>query len=311
MIIIFNKNNYSRSIIRSAVLLFLTLLLSQFTYADRNKNNANQSEGFVLKKVNSHFEPVLHNRETVIIPKTNIKVGAYSYVLSNGEEVPELGFLIDNDQFYYVKEESVACSHSDAHYGVFDQFFLVDGYAYGASHNRTMYLFKYTTHSVVLLDIVSQAYVNTVGMDFATAYSGEKKYGFLGHNLPPMWTPISDIDKDGHPEINLIILFGEEAFELYMEIVNEKLKVDLNPNIYKPLYEKDKITYKNDIKSIPYFFYGFLSKNITLSQIKKAMESGEIPNWAVVLIENTGKWNAAFHADNQNFELIKYDLKRN
>jgi hypothetical protein len=308
MTINFRKNNYLQRFIRVAVLLLITMLFTQFSYADRSNEKTPQPEGFVLKKVNSHYEPVLHYDETVTIPGTNIKVGEYSYVLSNGDEVPKLGFLIDNDQFYYVKEESVACSHSDANYGVFDHFFLVDGYAYGASHNRTMYLFKYTTHSVVLLDIISQAWVNQNGIDFATAYPGEVKYGFLGSNPPTIWTPISDIDKDGNPEINLIIFLDDQVIELYLEIFNEKLKVDLNPNLYKSLYEKDKATYKNGKKPISYFFYGYLSKNLNLNQIKKAMKSGDIPYQAVDLIENTTKWNAAFHDDNQNFELIKYEL---
>ncbi|MBI5562741.1 MAG: hypothetical protein HY894_07835 [Deltaproteobacteria bacterium] len=97
-------------------------------------------------------------RAWVVLPGSRIKAGSFRYYLGsyfsarhNIEEVEETckaGLPFD-DALYCVESSDVG---GDPSFGVYKDYFLMDSWAYGASHNRTMHLFRYDKGSARLLD---------------------------------------------------------------------------------------------------------------------------------------------------------------
>ena len=274
------------------------------------------SEGFRLIKVNSHYEPELSEKPGIIIPGTNIKAGSYKYIAANGNEVSRLGFLIDKKSFYFVQSSEYDLG-GDSNFGVYKNYLVMDSWGYGSTsgHNRLMFLFKYDKTSVKLLDIIGQAYVGLYGLDFVSAYIKETaKFGSLGENFRLVWMDIRDIDNDGNPEIKLLISMGhhfETVFELYLSIVRDKLKLNLNPEMYRPLFEREKQMAQPKIKPDAYYIYGFLSKKLELEKIKTFLKGDKDQYERVItILKNVKKWDVAFHdIGNEKFVLIQYYLQ--
>jgi len=293
------------------IIFCIFLFIVPFAHAEKKIE-----DGFVLKRVDSHYEPELHYKQVVTLPGTNIKFGAFKYISSaiqEFDEIPKCGFLIDNKSFYFVEE--TVCSYGDAHYGVYGHYFVMDGYAFGASHNRTMYLFKYDKHSVHLLDVVGEAYVNNADglMDFRSDYPDIKKYG-IDYYWNPVILTAKDIDGDGNPDIELRIYTCTDRvpdFSLYLSIINDKLRVNLKPELYKPLYEEVKRLSEGKSRPIAYYVYGYLIKQISIKEIRTKLRNDKYCYHIIKLLENSGKWDAAFHeCSGEKFNLIQYDLDR-
>lgn len=267
------------------------------------------SGDFKLIKDDSHYEPKLTLSEYayrgIILPDTNIKVGSYEYIADNGKEVGRLGFLIDNKRFYYVKSDEYNLCGGGFNYSVYNGYLIVDssGYCSAVGANHLMFLFKYDKNTVHLLDVIGQAYIGTYGMDFSL--KGDEKRG-------KYWRKdIKDIDQDGKPEIGLRVIIGhhsEPPFMLYLEIANDYVQVDFNPELYKPLFEEEN----KKTKSIRYYIYGFLSKKIELQKIKSILKADKNKYQLIVsLLENIENWDAAFHNVNgEKFVLMQYNIER-
>lgn len=261
------------------------------------------SGDFKLKKINSHYEPELRlDYSGIVLPGTNIKAGSYTYIADNGDEVSSLGFLIDSKQFYFVESDEYDFT-GDTTYGVYNGYFIIDSAGYGSTigANHLMFLFKYKKESVQLLDVVRQAYIGFYGMDFRLI-NNEKIGDYWKAN-------VKDIDGDGKPEIKLLI---EDSFELYFEIHDNCLRVDLNPELYKPLFNREKNRIQSKGKSDEYYIYGFLSKKLTLNKIKNMTKANrDQSKFIITLLENSEKWNSAFHDHgDEKFVLKQYNLKR-
>jgi len=268
------------------------------------------SEGFKLKKVGSHYEPELIG-ESITLPDTEIRAGTYKYISDNVGEIEKLGFLVNSRQFYFVQSNEY--SHCDeANYGVNKGYFVIDGWGYGSvsGHNRLMFLFRYDKDYVRLLDVIGQAYVASYGMDFVSITNPKEKRGYLS----PLKTDVKDVDGNGRPEIKIEIYTGDKsppAFELYLEIVNDRLQVNFNSKLYKPLFENVKRKYKGKIKPVSYYVYGFLMKRIGIERIKTELAGDKDRFYVVKLLENVDKWNSAFHdLGDEKFELLQYNLSR-
>ncbi|MBI5810732.1 MAG: hypothetical protein HZB21_06055, partial [Deltaproteobacteria bacterium] len=165
--------------------------------------------------------------EWVVLPGTKIKAGSFRYLYGFfytkrnrevEEETCKAGLLFD-DALYYVESSDVG---GDTSFGVYKDYFLMDSWAYGASHNRTMYLFRYDKSSARLLDQIGvAALAKGVWMDFMAAYTGhgDMKYGYLGDaHKGPMWMRLGDFDHDGNPEVEIVILrenYDEVIFDLF------------------------------------------------------------------------------------------------
>jgi hypothetical protein len=290
------------------------------------------SEGFKLIKVNSNYEPEIS--EGIILPGTNIKAGSFTYIVDKikGEETLKAGLLI-KDKIYYVESDKYAHVQAKSwleytgtfdpgggtNFGIFKDYFVMDAYSIGASHNRKMFLFRFNEDTAQLLDVIVEAYVNNIGMDFISAYEKTDKILAVGE-IPRIfkytnvsWINIKDIDGDGKPEFKIVI--REKRFELYFEIANDRLQVDLNPDLYKPLFESEKLK-KTKRKSDAYYIYGFLAKELDLKKIKSMLEGtgkkqSEQYGRVVHLLERYKKWDSAFHDYLGEKPILKqYSLKR-
>jgi hypothetical protein len=290
------------------------------------------SGDFKLIKVDSHYEPEIS--EGIIPPGTNIKAGIFTYVIdeAKADETSKAGLLI-KDKLYYVESDKYAHMQpkgrldytgefdlgGDPNFGIYKDYFVMDAYASGASHNRKMFLFRFNKDTTRLLDVIVEAYVNNIGMDFISAYEKTDKVVPIGE-IPRIfkhthvsWINIEDIDGDGKPEFKIVI--REKWFELYFEIANDRLQVDLNPDLYKPLFEREKLK-KTKRKSDAYYIYGFLAKELDLKKIKTMLEGTSKKSYeqygrVVALLEGYKKWDSAFHNYLGEKPILKqYNLKR-
>lgn len=316
-----------------------------------------RAAGFVLKKTELGYEPEAY--EAVALPGTNFKAGSFRFVIDEDNETAKAGVLVSNEILYYVEHERYARvpftgkwfdygevfdAGGDCNYGVYNDYFTLDCWAYGSvsGHNRRMFLFRVSKDTVELLDIIGRAYVEVsgkkYGLDFVSMYNGER--------TKPVWVDVRDFDNDGNPEVELQIerghrtdfIFQLQVFSLYFEIADDKLKLDPNPVLYKPLFDQarlddpsKRVSYVYSIqgegfpdlvptspkrKSDAYYIYGFLSGELKLDEIKSSLEpDGELYEGqyksVVPLLENRDKWDDGFHfAPAERPVLLNYELNR-
>lgn len=281
----------------------LALALSQLAFA----------EGFKLVSINSRLEPELAEKPGVVLPGTSITAGSYTYVTANGQDVGRLGFLVRSDRLLYVDSNEYALG-GDTHYGVHGNYFVMDAWGYGSTsgHNRLMFLCRFDkTGEVKLLDVIGKAYLESYGMDFMSQVVTASSSGVTATTTKPYWIDINDHDNNGEPEI--IVRIASINFFLYVEIANERMRINLNPALYEPLFnEEEKKRRSAEMTSDAYYVYGFLAKKIDLKQINLALnQNKERSNRIIALLGNVGKWDAAFHDfGGEEFMMKKYDFKR-
>ncbi|MBI5562742.1 MAG: hypothetical protein HY894_07840 [Deltaproteobacteria bacterium] len=174
-------------------------------------------------------------------------------------------------------------------------------------------------------------------MDFMPDYAKGNKPGYdRSSDKSPVWMDIADIDHDGNPElaigIDREIYYNETAFNLFFEIKDDRLRLDLNPVLYRPLFVKEKKKAKGKrFKRDAYYIYGFLSGEFTLDKVK-ALLKDELYVAAttrffmeeygikydqyvsvVPLLESRDNW-FKYHRDEpigvKPEEMIKYEIKR-
>lgn len=308
------KREYQNDLLSGKLLLALFFFLSAFL----SSVPQSYSGEFVLKKIDSRNEPESYG-PVIIFPGTDIKAGEYRYLSDNNNELGRLGFLIRGSRFYFVQSDEYDLS-GDINIGFYNNFFIIDAPGYGSvtGHSHLMFLVKYTNDSVKLLDVIGGAHGDKYGLDFISAYVEETtKFGiFLGKNSSFSWMEdIKDIDGDGNPEVKLKIYRGygfEPEFELYLKIIGDKLQVNLNPVLYKSLFEREKSENRLKAKPDAYYIYGYLAKGLNIDEIKFMLGANKEQYELVVpLLEGISMWNAAFHyVSGEKFKLIEYDLGR-
>ena len=203
-------------------------------------------EGFKLKKVGSRYVPVVHWDPLVFrLPGTQMTFASYAYLTPDDEiEEPRYGFLLDDGRFYYVHES--AASEGDAQYALFNGYFIVDGFAWGASHNRSMYLFRYDMDSVSLLDMIGEA---DFVLDFMSDYPGEPAYGHpltVGMKDTPVWV-IKDTDSHGNPLIKLKVTPDQSdpaLFDYIFDLALQMVRGNRDPEVMKPLLALEQEKYE-------------------------------------------------------------------
>lgn len=268
--------------------------------------------------------------EVVDLPGTNMKGGMFFYYFDEKskrsgriikDHTRKAGVLVDNEALYYVhtgdEDVSELDPGGDCNFGVYKDRFLMDCSSFGASHNRMMYLFRLGKDSVELLDMLKEASVGrrTPLMDFYSVVPEAHKPGFnrVFYRLP-LWMEIKDMDGNGDPEIKLsIIIYDEYDFDLYIELKDNRLRVNLTPALYKPLFEAEKE--KNGKRTDAYYVYGCLSGALRLDEIKAEVRHEEGRYRKIIpLLERRDEWDGAFHALFHTFDaaspLIKYDLHK-
>lgn len=264
------------------------------------------SEGFRMINVGSHEEPMLDDLyATYVLPGTSIKVGIYDYETDGVVDIRRLGFLVDSKKFFYIDGEY---TFGDVHYGRIGNYFVVDGWkGDGSSPNRLMVLCQFDKASVQLLDSINAS----TSMNFASVTNDTRDPWKFEKNPAPSWMEIGDIDHDGIPEIKLQIVGYD--FLLYMEIRDGHFRIDFDPELYAPLFEKAKqkiSASKRKRKTDAYYVYGFLSKKLDIKDIGLELKHGESKAGEVIpLLEKIGDWDASFHELlGEHFEMKQLEM---
>ncbi len=291
---------------------------------------------FKLKKVGSHCEPEME--EWIAVPGRNMKAGSFVYryteVIKSGcvtftiptektiskdgdrtytscneasvreEEGRTSGVLVNNETIYYPGGNDRANdSANEMNFGFYGNYLVMDSWPIGAHHGRRMFLYRLGDNNVELLDTVGQSYS---AFDFMSASKSDVRSGEHSVGL----VDVADIDHDNNPELKLKI-YWDYIFTLYLEIKDNRLKIDLNPELYRPLFARERRIRPNK-KTSAYYIYGFLSGELKLEGIKEMISRdkrhkeryGEI----ITLLEKADKWDEALH-DMEKFVSLKYDLK--
>ncbi len=83
------------------IILCIILLIVPFSHGERKIKEVRdiKHEGFVLKKVDSHYEPEEKYYKSFLLPDTDIKVGVFRYITKEGDDTGRLGFLIHYPRF--------------------------------------------------------------------------------------------------------------------------------------------------------------------------------------------------------------------
>jgi len=297
-------------------------------------------EGFEMRRVGSRYEPIVHelSKETVFrLPDTHMTFAAYAYIVKDDNlPEPRYGFLLDDGRFYYIDELDEPVD--EPRYGLTDDYFVVDGYAFMSSHRTSMYLFKHGKDSVELCDVVEDPYIAHHLFVFTSDYPGEPAYGHEstvdGTDKTPVWLvrdtdgrsrPLirirlyldpNDPDLDAFYEKEALDLNKYEEFHLYLKVVAPKgrsprLRVARDPEIYKPLFDSLKEAGEHGVRPVAYYIYGFLAGRLDLPRIKAELPDNKVRKYIVGVLNNVGKWDAAFHDRSQPIpKIVEYRLKR-
>jgi len=267
--------------------------------------------GFVLQRVGGCWEPVPHYYEPFRLPGTHIRFGSFRYLIPEDEELgaPKFGFLRDDGRFFYVSE--AAASDSNLHHALSNNYFVVDGGAGGSGICRSMYLFKYDKDSMRLLDKIEEPDGGEfLPLGFISSYPGEPSYGHrigTGHRDVPVWV-ISEKDRQGHPLIRLVavrdlpptVLGPEEleVFHIYLKIVNGRLRVALDPDLYVTIFNSLGDGGGPYWRSTEYYVSGFLAGKLSLASIKAELVNNRERLWLLDSLRHVRRWDAELHQRN-------------
>ena len=281
--------------------------------------------GFALQKVGSRYEPVVRYEEAFRLPGTSMRFATFTYFTPEDEEMglPKFGFLRDDGRFFYVDEHAAA--YGDVQYALTDHYFIVDGGAGGSGNCRSMYLFTYDKDSIRLVDRIEETYEVFSPPGFMSDYPGKPAYGHeitytMEHKETPVWI-IDEKDRRGHPLIRLRMIrdlpnpfLGPEEFEvfhIYLKIVDGRLRVALDPDLYETLFNSLGEAGGRDARSTEYYVSGFLSGKLSLARIKAELAGNKERLWLVDCLRHVKRWDEALHRryGHPLPKIVEYKLK--
>lgn len=265
---------------------------------------ADLTEDFKLKRAGLHCEPEMN--KWIAVPGRNMKAGSfitfYDKASGGKEESRISGVLVKNEAIYYPSTDGNFWT-DEMNFGFYGNYLVMDAWPIGAHHGRRMFLYRLGDNNVELLDAVGRSYST---FDFMSVSKSDVRSGEYSVGL----VDVADIDHDNNPELKLKI-YWDYIFTLYLEIKDNRLKIDLNPEPYRPLFARERRIRPNK-KTSAYYIYGFLSGELNLEEIKETISRdkrhkeryGEI----VKLLEKADRWDEALHEDGKPV-LLRYDLK--
>lgn len=288
--------------------LFSHLLLASFSFA------AEPAPTLLRSGPGLEPKPCVPNL-VITLPRTDIKAGVFRF----GDRdfiTCKAGFVTADSAFFYIEAKDPREDNydvlGDPNVGVHGSYVVLDAFAYGASHNRQMFLFRYGKGQIKLLDVIGKGRLRRSAIDFKSAGGKALCFGCFGR------IRIEDVDGDGNPDIRLILnvalLLGPHSpsdntvFEIYLKVTNDRLKVNLNPKLYRPLFERERA--RSEPRSALYYLYGFLSKRLGHESIRSALkrEHQSLREEVIVVLEDVENWDRAFHENGGNAVLLKIDL---
>lgn len=321
------KNIYL-SLTRLKIYLLSTLLvLSTFSFVISQVYSGN----FKLSKVDAHYLPELKETPAIRLPGSNIKAGLYKYIPGDGGFTGKIGFLIDEKKFLFLQSNRSGIKEGEyglagnITYGIYKDYLLMDVSSGGTDRNGMLFLFRFSKNEIHFLDVISKGSVAGELLGFVTNVKEEKyeksKYGpfedkfyWIWEMRSPVWMQINDVN-NGIATIDIVISKAfkfKPYFKLFLQIKDNKLKISFDPNLYKPLFEREeKLTALKKNKRDQYYIYGYLSKQLRLDEIEKMLESKPKYKNLICLLREMGNVDGALHSsmNEEKFRLVQYKLK--
>ncbi len=106
-------------------------------------------------------------------------------------------------------------------------------------------------------------------------------------------------------------------FPLYLRIVTgpggrPRLRVALDPDLYKPLFEAAKEASKDRARPAEYYILGFLSGQMDLARIEAEMPDDTASWYVEDILKDVGYWDASLHyrSGKPIPKIVEYKLKR-
>lgn len=318
------KNRIVPILLKIFVILCISLLIIPFSHAKEKikKVRVIKPEGFVLKKIDSHYEPVEKDYKSFLLPGTDIRVGLFSYINKEGFDVGRIGFLLGNNQFFFVDEQG-GC-YETLSYTVYKDYLLIDGNCNG--HYADMYLFKYDRNTIRLLDFIDSA------MSFHTSYPADKRPYPSKRKDPPLWV-LNDAEKikigfdDALPECfyfqsddadkvtkkkNKRYLqecgYFYDEIGLYLKISDDRLHINYDSKLYNQKFKNIQTKYKGKPKPFSYYFYGYLAKKLGTEEIESRSIDSQIRTYTIKMLKEVYQWDLEFH-DHPTIKLTSFKLK--
>jgi hypothetical protein len=319
------------ALLKIFIILCVYLLIVPFSYAENKIKEVRviKPEGFVLKKVGSHYVPVEKDYKSFFLPGTDIRVGLFRYINKEGDDDDKIGFLFGNNRFFFVDQQG-GC-YRGLSYTLYKNYLLIDGDCHG--HFAEMYLFKYDKNTVRLLDFIGSPMV------FYIASPADKIPFPSKRRNPPVWV-INDAEniKLGFDKSTLPQCFyfendntdeaikkrnkkyGQECehffdeMVLYLKISDDRLRINYDPKLYNRLFKNIQTKYKGKPKSFSYYYYGYLAKKLKLDEIKSRSLDSQIQTDTIDWFKDVYQWDFDFHSlldfhDNPPMKIIPYKLK--
>jgi hypothetical protein len=244
------------------------------------------------------------------IPGTSIKIGAMTFSFGRvpytfpSIEASHIAFEV-NDKIYYLDEIEGTCSsfdphgfqlHSDALYGIYGNLLLMGAYAGTTGWNRWLLLFEVTKEKVRYIDALENNGIDHLSYELWPSL-----------DATPTFQKLRDLDNDGKPEAR--IFFALLKFHLFLELSSSGMQVDLNPDLYKPRFEKlNKKSKPTKTEFRDRLIYGFLSGSLTreniMDELKKPRNKEHLE--IVDILSHLSRLNDVLHTKSA-LTLKEYD----
>lgn len=237
-------------------------------------------------------------RSDTQIPNTNIKAGIID-VYQNESTVGKVGFKIGKDFYYIENAKPEKFNELDIFggnaYAIFDDLFIVgtSGSPTGIGRNRWLFLLKYSGNNIKIIDALN-------GIEFVEDYTTipDKmvKKGKL--NI------LKDTNHDYKATFKIYIMMYpcgfDDGFYIFVDTSQDGLKVNLNPEFYKNLFEKSKKEPKKQ-ELCRHLIYGFIAGYLDRNKIEMILKKKDRENSKEImqLINNLSSLNELLHPKEQ------------
>lgn len=253
------------------------------------------------------------------IPGTNIKIGTMA-IGPFPKSFPKVTFEI-GDTLYYLDflkmyksrgtEKMGLPVYKDIDHGIFKNFLIIRGFEGATGYNAWLFLFKIDKNQIQLIDVLHSEYIDHLGFDFFLDLQEEGKLSGIKrrdkYDDKNVFYPLRDRDANGNPEIKLF--FVDLNFDLFIEASQDGLKIDLNPKLYKKLFEESKSKAKKNLQVLrKYLIYGYITGMVDRNEITRSLKKKSKDDYEEVLkiIDSLDKLNKVLHPKEQiNLKKIK------
>jgi len=239
-------------------------------------------------------------RSEVKIPKTDIEIGLWE-VTEHRIAVGKIGFKINNNFYYLEKRNPERYDEIDIFgnptYAILNDLLIIgaSGSPTGVGRSRWLFLLKYSGNKIEIIDAL-----NGAGVEFVEDYSNipDKTVKVKELNI------LEDANHDNKATFKIYTMMYpcgfNSGFYIYVDASKDGLRVNLNPEIYRDLFERSKKESKKQGRC-SYFIYSYITGYLDRNKIETVLKKEDMENSRGImeLIDNLSKLNDALHPKEQ------------